>query len=69
MPTSNTADLSKIKFIERDERVLPEMSAKVTFLSKAIAKSETSSAKKIVIPPAAITSRNNTRIVFISRTY
>ena len=70
VPTADRAKatvLTKIKFVERDERVLPEMSAKVTFLSKAITRSETNSAKKIVIPPAAITSRNNTKIVFVVR--
>ncbi|MGH7454602.1 MAG: efflux RND transporter periplasmic adaptor subunit [bacterium] len=70
VPTADRAKatvLTKIKFVERDERVLPEMSAKVTFLSKAIAKSEAGNAKKIVIPPAAITARNNTKIVFAVR--
>jgi RND family efflux transporter MFP subunit len=70
VPTADRAKatvLTKIKFVERDERVLPEMSAKVTFLSNALAKSETNQARKIVIPPAAITSRNNTTIAFVVR--
>ena len=70
VPTADRAKatvLTKIKFVEHNERVLPEMSAKVTFLSKAIDKSETNSAKKIVIPPAAITARDNAKIVFVVR--
>jgi RND family efflux transporter MFP subunit len=70
VPTADRAKatvLTKIKFVERDERVLPEMSAKVTFLSKALDKSETNNAKKIVIPPAAISARENTKIVFVVR--
>lgn len=43
------------------------MSAKVTFLSKAIEKSKTNSAKKIVIPPAAITARSDAKLVFVIR--
>ncbi|MCI0696423.1 efflux RND transporter periplasmic adaptor subunit [candidate division KSB1 bacterium] len=69
VPTADRAKatvLTKIKFVERDERVLPEMSAKVAFLSKAIEKSETS-AKKPAIPPATITARNNAKVVFVVR--
>jgi RND family efflux transporter MFP subunit len=70
VPTADRAKatvLTKIKFVESDERVLPEMSAKVTFLSKAITKSETGGAKKIVIPPAAVVARENTKLVFVVR--
>jgi multidrug efflux pump subunit AcrA (membrane-fusion protein) len=70
VPTADRAKatvMTKIKFVERDDRVLPEMSAKVSFLSKALAEDETSNAKKIVIPPAAITARNSAKIVFVVR--
>lgn len=69
VPTADRAKatvLTKIKFVERDARVLPEMSAKVTFLSKAAVKTATS-ARKIVIPPAAITVRHNSKVVFVIR--
>jgi RND family efflux transporter MFP subunit len=70
VPTADRAKatvLTKIKFVERDERVLPEMSAKVAFLSKVIEKKKTDSEKKIVIPPAAITARNDAKLVFVVR--
>jgi multidrug efflux pump subunit AcrA (membrane-fusion protein) len=75
VPTADRAKatvLTKIKFVERDERVLPEMSAKVAFFSKVVEKNEinssrSGSAKKLLIPPAAITVRNNSNVVFIVR--
>lgn len=69
VPTADRAKatvMTKIKFVERDGRVLPEMSAKVTFLSKAIAGGEISE-KKIVIPPAAIATRYDQKVVFVIR--
>jgi len=32
--------LTKVRFVDRDERILPEMSAKVAFLEKAMADGE-----------------------------
>lgn len=70
VPTADRAKatvLTKIKFVERDERVLPEMSAKVTFLSQPLAESEMSGAKKIVIPPATVVARGDQKAVFVVR--
>lgn len=70
VPTADRAKatvLTKIKFVERDERVLPEMSAKVTFLSQPLAASEMSGAKKIVIPLAAVVTRGDQKVVFVVR--
>jgi RND family efflux transporter MFP subunit len=70
VPTADRAKatvLTKIKFVERDERVLPEMSAKVTFLSKASAENIMTSAKKIAVPPAAILTRENQKVAFVVR--
>lgn len=70
VPTADRAKatvLTKIKFVERDERVLPEMSAKVTFLSQPLAASEMSGARKIVIPPAAVVTRGEQKAVFVVR--
>ncbi len=70
VPTADRAKatvLTKIKFVERDERVLPEMSAKVTFLSQPLAASEMSGVRKIVIPPAAVVTRGEQKVVFVVR--
>jgi len=53
VPTADRAKatvLTKIKFVQIDERVLPEMSAKVTFLSKAASATLTTGAKKLPSP-------------------
>jgi RND family efflux transporter MFP subunit len=70
VPTADRAKatvLTKIKFVERDDRVLPEMSAKVTFLSKASAENIMSSARKIAVSPAAIVNRENQKVAFVVR--
>jgi RND family efflux transporter MFP subunit len=70
VPTADRAKatvLTKIKFVQIDERVLPEMSAKVTFLSQAAAESITSSAKRIIVSPAAIATRENQKVAFVVR--
>lgn len=70
VPTADRAKatvMTKIKFVQIDERVLPEMSAKVTFLNQAAAENITSSAKKIVVPPAAILTRGEQKIAFVVR--
>lgn len=68
VPTADRAKatvMTKIKFVQIDERVLPEMSAKVTFLNQAAAASITNSAKKIVVPPAAILTRGEQKMAFV----
>lgn len=70
VPTADRAKatvLTKIKFIERDARVLPEMSAKVTFLNAQAPTEMTTGAKKIVVPPAAVVQRGEMKVVFIVR--
>lgn len=52
---------TKVKFLKRDERVLPEMSAKVAFLSRAIARDEK---PKLGVNPSAAVSKNGRTIVF-----
>lgn len=55
--------LVKVRFIERDPRVLPDMSAKVAFLSRAVPQDE----RKPVtaVQPAAITERDGKKVVFV----
>jgi len=70
VPTADRAKatvMTKIKFVQIDERVLPEMSAKVTFLNKAASATMTTGAKKIVVSPAAIITRGEQKIAFVIR--
>jgi RND family efflux transporter MFP subunit len=70
VPTADRAKatvLTKIKFVERDDRVLPEMSAKVTFLSKALSQDDVAKAAKLVVSPAAIVTRDHQKVVFVIR--
>ncbi len=55
--------LVKIEFVEKDKRVLPDMSAKVAFLSRALTAEE----RKAVtaIQPVAITKRNGKDVAFV----
>src|SRR5512139_525701 len=52
----------KIRFLDRDRRVLPEMSAKVAFLSRQIGTDE--QRPRTTINPAAVTDRNGEKTVF-----
>ncbi|KAB2880655.1 efflux RND transporter periplasmic adaptor subunit [bacterium] len=68
VPTADRAKatiLTKIKFLEIDNKVLPEMSAKVTFLSEAVSDSQMNAKPKLTIPLSAIAERNGTQVVFI----
>jgi len=70
VPTADRAKatvLTKIKFVQIDERVLPEMSAKVTFLSKAASATMTTGVKKIGVSPAAIVTRGEQKVAFVIR--
>lgn len=70
VPTADRAKatvLTKIKFIQRDARVLPEMSAKVTFLNAQASTEMTTGAKKIVVPPSAVVTRGEMKLVFVMR--
>ena len=62
---SKATVLVKVKFVERDARVLPDMSAKVAFLSREIKDSE----KKPVaaVQPGAIVERDGRKLVFAVR--
>jgi HlyD family secretion protein len=60
---SKATVLVKIEFIEKDKRVLPDMSAKVAFLSRALQPEE----RKAVtaMQAAAITKRDSKDVVFV----
>ena len=59
---SKATVLAKIRFVDSDPRVLPEMSAKVAFLAREMPEAER--APRIVLPPAAIVERNGRKVVF-----
>jgi RND family efflux transporter MFP subunit len=68
VPTADRAKatvLTKVKFTERDERVLPEMSAKVQFLSEAKPASETSSVPVVTVPLSAVVNREGRPVVLM----
>jgi multidrug efflux pump subunit AcrA (membrane-fusion protein) len=55
--------LVKIRFVDHDMRVLPEMSAKVAFLEKEMP--ENQRAARTVVQPAAIFQRDGQSVVFV----
>lgn len=68
VPTADRAKatvLTKVRFKELDNRVLPEMRAKVSFLSKDKAVAAASSAPKLTIPLSAVTTRSGKKVVFV----
>lgn len=67
VPTADRAKatiLTKIKFVDIDSRVLPEMSAKVTFLSEAVSDSAADVEPKLTIPLSAIAKNNSKKWVY-----
>jgi RND family efflux transporter MFP subunit len=70
VPTADRAKatvMTKIRFLDRDERVLPEMSAKVVFLSKELPAAEEQAAPRLTVDPKAVMNRNGREIVFVIR--
>jgi len=66
VPTADRAKatvLVKIKFKEYDQRVLPEMSAKITFLAAGSAVN-TDSEPVLTVPAAAVAERDGRQVVF-----
>jgi RND family efflux transporter MFP subunit len=55
--------LVKVRFVERDPRVLPDMSAKVAFLSKAVPPEDRQPVT--AVQPAAIATRDGKPVVFV----
>jgi RND family efflux transporter MFP subunit len=55
--------MAKIKFTELDPRILPEMSAKVSFLSQEMPEGERTA--RTVLQPAAIVQRDGKSVVFV----
>jgi RND family efflux transporter MFP subunit len=55
--------LVKVRFVDRDPRVLPDMSAKVAFLSKAVPPEERQPVT--AVQPTAIVTRDGKQVVFV----
>ena len=60
---SKATVMVKVRFIDKDRRILPEMSAKVAFLSREMQKEEEKF--KVVLSRKAIIERNGKKIVFL----
>ncbi len=56
--------LVKVKFLEEDSRILPEMSAKVAFLERPLNPKEFSS--RIAVDQKSVVNRNSKKIVFLA---
>jgi RND family efflux transporter MFP subunit len=68
VPTADRAKatvLTKVKFVDKDDQVLPEMSAKVAFLTEQMSEEEVHEKPKMLIDPAAVVDRQNSKIVFL----
>jgi len=58
---SKATVLTKVKFLKKDGRVLPEMSAKVAFLSRQIDQEEKA---RVAVPPSALASQKGKNWVY-----
>jgi len=54
---------AKVRFVDTDPRILPEMAAKVAFLSRDVPAGER--APRIVVQPGAIVTRGGREVVFV----
>lgn len=56
---------AKVRFVDIDPRVLPEMSAKVAFLSQEMPADQRK--PRIVVPPGAVVERDGLSVVFVAK--
>jgi RND family efflux transporter MFP subunit len=54
----------KVRFLERDATVLPEMAARVSFLSAPLDQEKLSERPKRIVPGTAVADRNGAKVVF-----
>ena len=67
VPTADRAKATvmvKIKFKQYDQRVLPEMGAKITFLAAGSSGAAVESKALLTVPAAAVTTRDGRQVVF-----
>ena len=55
----------RVRFVDRPEGVLPDMSARVSFLSEALPEDALKAKDKTVVPESAISERNGRSVVFV----
>ena len=66
VPTADRAKatvLTKVKFLEMDDRILPEMSAKVAFLSRPVAVGE--NRPRLAVSKKALVTRDDRTVAFV----
>ena len=66
VPTADRSKASvmvKVRFIDHDPRILPEMSAKVAFLERPVTRAE--ERPKIAVTPAALAERDGRKLLFV----
>jgi RND family efflux transporter MFP subunit len=66
VPTADRSKASvmvKVRFLEPDPRILPEMSARVAFLERSVTKNE--EAPKTAVNPAAVITKDGKTLVYI----
>jgi hypothetical protein len=56
--------LTRVRFREKDRRVLPEMSAKVAFLPERKGNEQADTLARLTIPSTALATRNGREVVF-----
>jgi RND family efflux transporter MFP subunit len=70
VPTADRAKatvLTKVAFAKLDDRVLPDMSAKVAFLGEELSDSAASQPARLTVPSSAIVERGGRQYVFLVR--
>ena len=60
---SKATVMVKVRFVDKDSRILPEMSAKVAFLSRPVTEEEKK--PRITLSQASVVNRKGRRVVFI----
>jgi RND family efflux transporter MFP subunit len=68
VPTADRAKatvLTKVRFVDKDDQVLPEMSAKVAFLTEELSETQINEKPKILVDPAAVVERQNSKVAFV----
>jgi len=67
-PQLNRAKASatvKVRFLDRDDTVLPEMAARVSFLDQPLDQAQLKEPPKKILPGSAITERAGAKVVFV----
>jgi HlyD family secretion protein len=65
MNRSKATGTAKVKLLDKPERLSPEMSARVSFLTKELKESDLKEAPKKIVPQAALVDRGGSKAVFV----